>query len=79
MNQQSNTGLEPGLPRVEAGAVRLPARVILGRLKAERIEQPLSAAKVVEAMAGLPGWGMSPKGLRLTRVFYFPSEEEAKA
>jgi hypothetical protein len=85
MNQQSNvvSGVSgmPGMPGASAGPakVRLPAPVILARLKAERTEQPLSAAKALEAMAGLPGWGLSPKAINLSRVFYFPSAEEAQA
>lgn len=80
MNQQSNAvSMSREMPQGVAAKVRLPAPVILARLKAERIEQPLSAAKVLEAMAGLPGWGLSRKGITLTRTFYFPSEEEAQA
>ncbi len=72
MDQQSNVVV--GTPKV-----RLRAPVILARLKAERTEQPLSAAKVLEAMSGLPAWGLSPKGITLMRAFHFPSEEEAHA
>lgn len=83
MNQQSITMSQPGQLQVSAGKVetkrRLPAPILLGRLKAERIEQPLAAVKVLEAMAGLPGWGLSPKAIRLSRIFYFPGDREAQA
>lgn len=83
MNQQSITTVEAAKPQVPVETVaakkRLPAPILLGRLKAERIEQPLAAVKVLEAMAGLPGWGLSPKAIKLSRVFYFPSVDEAQA
>lgn len=83
MNQQSITTVESAQPQVPVQALatkkRLPAPILLGRLKAERIEQPLAAVKVMEAMAGLPGWGLSPKAIHLTRIFYFPSDNEARA
>lgn len=80
MNQQSSVMAEPRVSWERApGKVRRPGVVILGRLKAERIEQPLAAAKVLEAMAGLPGWGLSPKAIRLSRIFYFPGDREAQA
>jgi hypothetical protein len=49
------------------------------RLKAERVEEPLEASKVMEKMASLPGWGLSPKGICLAREFRFPGAEEARA
>src|SRR5688500_13526109 len=80
MNQQSNTMVQSFVPaRTGDAKKRLPAPILLGRLKAERIEQPLAAVKVLEAMAGLPGWGLSPKAIRLSRIFYFPGDREAQA
>lgn len=78
MNQQSNAMVEPTVSQVVTKR-RLPAPILLGRLKAERTEQPLAAVKVLEAMTGLPGWGLSPKAIRLSRIFYFPSDKEAQA
>jgi hypothetical protein len=57
---------------------RLPP-VVFNRLKAERVEEPLEASKVLEKMASLPGWGLSPKGISLAREFRFPGAEEARA
>lgn len=80
MNQQSVVTVQPQDPELPAESKkRLPAPILLGRLKAERIEQPLAAAKVLEAMHGLPGWGLSPKAFHLYRAFHFPSNQEAQA
>ena len=49
------------------------------KLKAERVEEPLEAVKVLEKMTSLPGWGLSPKGISLARDFRFPGAEEARA
>jgi pterin-4a-carbinolamine dehydratase len=58
---------------------RRRAPVAFNRLKAERVEEPLEASKVLEKMASLPGWGLSPKGISLARQFRFPGAEEARA
>jgi hypothetical protein len=57
---------------------RLPPAVF-EKLKAERVEEPLEASKVLEKMTSLPGWGLSPKGISLAREFRFPGSEEARA
>jgi hypothetical protein len=57
---------------------RLPP-VVFEKLKAERVEEPLEAVKVLEKMTSLPGWGLSPKGISLARDFRFPGAEEARA
>lgn len=81
MNQQnpmvSQGAVQGGVSGVGRG--RRPRPVSLDKLKAERIEQPMEAAKVLEKMAGLTGWGLSPKGIVLARDFYLPGAEEARA
>jgi hypothetical protein len=83
MNQPNAVPTQVPQPQVPVALAqskkRLPAPILLGRLKAERIEQPLAAAKVLEAMNGLPGWGLSPKAFHLYRVFHFPGGAEAQA
>lgn len=49
------------------------------KLKAERIEEPMLATKVLEKMGSLSGWGLSPKGISLARNFSFPGADEARA
>jgi hypothetical protein len=72
MDQQNQEVARKGrLRRLSPGAVE--------KLKAERVEEPLEAVKVLEKMTSLPGWGLSPKGISLAREFRFPGAEEARA
>jgi hypothetical protein len=72
-NQEAAREKAPGRLR------RQPLGVVQEKLKAERIQEPLEAAKVLEKMTSLPGWGLSPKGISLAREFRFPGAEEARA
>lgn len=75
-NQVVPQGVAPGKAE---GTKRRPRTVAVGKLKAERVEEPMMATKVLEKMASLSGWGLSPKGISLARNFSFAGEEDARA
>ncbi len=64
---------------VAQGKRRRTRTAAVNKLKAERTEEPMLAAKVLEKMGGLTGWGLSPKAISLARNFSFAGADEARA
>lgn len=48
-------------------------------LKAERVQEPLTAAQVTVKLQAMPGWKMTPGGSAINRTHFFPEVRVACA
>jgi pterin-4a-carbinolamine dehydratase len=59
--------------------LRRPPRPDLDELKAERVQEALTAAQVSARLLAMPGWKLTPGGRAINRTHWFPGVRVASA